>query len=117
MSRVNDQKELIVAVESARDLLRDAGFQYTWVAGVKSVDKDLDNMSFTLNGHTWDRYMPNVALLALAADMLGSVHKKSGMSLEDMFMIILKYIADNDDEGSERHGGHPSQSCATRDKG
>ena len=56
-------------------------------------------MSFTLNGHTWDRYMPNVALLALAADMLESVHKKSGMSLEDMFMIILKYIADNDDEG------------------
>lgn len=74
-------------------------------------------MSFTLNGHTWDRYMPNVALLALAADMLESVHKKSGMSLEDMFMIILKYIADNDDEGSEWHGGHSSQSCATRDKG
>lgn len=96
---MNNEKELIAAVKAARALLEDAGFQYTWVAGVKSVDEDPDDMSFTLNGHTWDRNMPNIALLALAADMLKSVHKKSGMSLEGMLMIILKHIADDDDDG------------------
>lgn len=96
---MDDKKELIAAVKAARALLEDAGFQYTWVAGVKSVDEDPDNGSFTLNGYTWDRCMPNIALLALAADMLKSIHKKSGMSLDDMLVIILKHIADDNDDG------------------
>lgn len=96
---MDNNEELIAAVKAARALLEDAGFQYTWVADVKSVDEGPDDMSFTLNGHTWDRNMPNIALLAIAADMLRSVHKKTGMSLDDMLMIILKRIADDNDDG------------------
>lgn len=96
---MDNNEELIAAVKAARALLEDAGFQYTWVAGVKSVDEDPDNGSFTLNGHTWDRHMPNIALLSLAADMLKSIHKKSGMSLDDMLVIIIKHIADDNDDG------------------
>lgn len=96
---MNKKTELIAAVKAARALLEDAGFKYTWVVGVENVDEDPENESFTLNRYTWDRYMPNVALLAIAADMLRSVHKKTRMSLDDMLMIILKRIADDNDDG------------------
>lgn len=98
---MNNEKELIAAVTAARALLEDAGFKYTWVVAVKSVDKDLDNRSFTLNGHTWDEHMPGIAQLAIAAGMLKRLHKNSGMSLEDMLKIILNNIANVDDDDED----------------
>lgn len=95
------KQERIFVAQSARALMEDAGFQYTWVAGVESVDEDPENGGFILNGYTWDRNMPNAALLSLAADMLKSVHKKSGMSFEYMLMIIFKNIADADDDDED----------------
>lgn len=98
---MDDKEKLIAAVKAARALLEDVGFEYTWVVAVKSVDEDLDNRSFTLNGHTWDEHMPGIALLAIAAGMLKRLHKNSGMSLEDMLEIILNNIANVDDDDED----------------